>query len=99
MSLSLINKSAHASAAPWEGQNALDAAFITYGSISALRQQVKPTHRIHGIVEGRDWAANSKRSILKYSSLHINTFPSYSGLCKDDLDCESANACGSGRTS
>ncbi|GJJ13635.1 hypothetical protein Clacol_007891 [Clathrus columnatus] len=49
---------AHASAAPWEGQNALDAAFIAYGSISALRQQVKPTHRIHGIVEGRDWAAN-----------------------------------------
>lgn len=49
---------AHASAAPWEGQNALDAAFIAYGSISALRQQMKPTHRIHGIVEGKDWAPN-----------------------------------------
>ncbi|GJJ10933.1 hypothetical protein Clacol_005162 [Clathrus columnatus] len=49
---------AHASAAPWEGQNALDAAFIAYGSIAALRQQIKPTYRIHGIVEGRDWAAN-----------------------------------------
>ncbi|KAF8587929.1 amidohydrolase [Ramaria rubella] len=49
---------AHASAAPWEGQNALDAAFIAYSSVSALRQQINPTHRVHGIVEGRDWAAN-----------------------------------------
>ncbi|KZT55248.1 hypothetical protein CALCODRAFT_484911 [Calocera cornea HHB12733] len=49
---------AHASAAPWEGRNALDAAFVSYTALSALRQQVKPTHRIHGIVSGRDWAAN-----------------------------------------
>ncbi|KIJ55799.1 hypothetical protein M422DRAFT_24314 [Sphaerobolus stellatus SS14] len=49
---------AHASAAPWEAQNALDAAFLTYSSISVLRQQIKPTHRVHGIVEGRNWAAN-----------------------------------------
>ncbi|KIJ55711.1 hypothetical protein M422DRAFT_151213 [Sphaerobolus stellatus SS14] len=58
MTVEFFGHTAHASAAPWEGQNALDAAFITYSSVSALRQQVKPTHRIHGIVEGRDWAAN-----------------------------------------
>ncbi|KAG9054594.1 hypothetical protein FS842_004695, partial [Serendipita sp. 407] len=49
---------AHASAAPWEGKNALDAAFLAYSAISVLRQQIKPTHRVHGIVEGRDWAPN-----------------------------------------
>ncbi|PVF97124.1 hypothetical protein CPB86DRAFT_466426 [Serendipita vermifera] len=49
---------AHASAAPWEGQNALDVAFLAYSAVSVLRQQVKPTHRVHGIVEGRNWAAN-----------------------------------------
>jgi len=49
---------AHASGAPWEGQNALDAAFLAYSSISVLRQQMKPTHRVHGIVEGREWAPN-----------------------------------------
>ncbi|KAG8835071.1 hypothetical protein FRC17_005424 [Serendipita sp. 399] len=49
---------AHASAAPWEGKNALDAAFLAYSAVSVLRQQIKPTHRVHGIVEGRDWAAN-----------------------------------------
>ncbi|KAF9508821.1 hypothetical protein BS47DRAFT_1365657 [Hydnum rufescens UP504] len=32
---------AHASGAPWEGQNALDAAFLAYSSISVLRQQMK----------------------------------------------------------
>jgi len=49
---------AHASAAPWEGQNALDAAFLAYSSVSVLRQQIQPTHRVHGIVEGRGWAPN-----------------------------------------
>jgi metal-dependent amidase/aminoacylase/carboxypeptidase family protein len=50
--------SAHAGAAPWEGTNALDAAFLAYSGISVLRQQIKPDHRIHGVVEGRNWQAN-----------------------------------------
>ncbi|OBZ71071.1 Peptidase M20 domain-containing protein 2 [Grifola frondosa] len=49
---------AHAAASPWEAQNALDAAFLAYAGISALRQQMKPTHRVHGVVSGRDWAPN-----------------------------------------
>ncbi|PSR75787.1 hypothetical protein PHLCEN_2v8904 [Hermanssonia centrifuga] len=49
---------AHAALAPWEGQNALDAAVSAYNSIAMLRQQMKPSHRIHGIFEGKDWAAN-----------------------------------------
>lgn len=56
----LIFGSAHAGAVPWEGVNALDAAFLAYANISALRQQIKPTHRIHGIVTGKDWAPQSK---------------------------------------
>lgn len=54
----LKDHSAHAAAAPWEGINALDAAFLAYSSISVLRQQIKPTHRVHGIVEGKDWSPN-----------------------------------------
>ncbi|SJL03890.1 uncharacterized protein ARMOST_07247 [Armillaria ostoyae] len=49
---------AHAGAAPWEGTNALDAAFLAYSSISVLRQQIKPDHRIHGILGGKNWTAN-----------------------------------------
>ncbi|EED83197.1 predicted protein, partial [Postia placenta Mad-698-R] len=51
---------AHAAAHPWEGRNALDAAFLAYSSIAMLRQQMKPTHRVHGIVTGKDWAPNGE---------------------------------------
>ncbi|KAH7334999.1 hypothetical protein B0J17DRAFT_672355 [Rhizoctonia solani] len=51
-------RSAHAGSNPWEGTNALDAAFIAYAALSALRQQIHPSARIHGIIEGRDWASN-----------------------------------------
>ncbi|XP_066927442.1 xaa-Arg dipeptidase-like [Clytia hemisphaerica] len=46
-------KTAHAAAAPWEGINALDAAVACYNNVSMLRQQMKPTNRIHcTIVDG-----------------------------------------------
>ena len=41
---------AHAAAFPWEGINALDAAVMAYNNISMLRQQMKPTWRVHGII-------------------------------------------------
>ncbi|KAJ5301610.1 hypothetical protein PENANT_c002G08707 [Penicillium antarcticum] len=43
-------KPAHASAAPWEGVNALDAVVSAYVGISMLRQQIRPTDKIHGVV-------------------------------------------------
>jgi len=43
-------KNAHASAAPWEGVNALDAIVMAYNSISCLRQQILPTDRVHGVI-------------------------------------------------
>ncbi|KAG6917040.1 hypothetical protein DXG01_004092 [Tephrocybe rancida] len=49
---------AHAALSPWEGRNAQDAAVLAYNNISALRQQILPTHRVHGIFQGTDWVAN-----------------------------------------
>ena len=43
-------KAAHAAAAPWEGRNALDAAVLGYMNVAALRQHIRPTERIHGII-------------------------------------------------
>ncbi|MGH7277037.1 MAG: M20 family metallopeptidase [Candidatus Rokuibacteriota bacterium] len=43
-------KAAHASADPWEGVNALDAAIQTYNNVAMLRQQVRPNARVHGII-------------------------------------------------
>ncbi|KAI0357818.1 hypothetical protein OH77DRAFT_1303139 [Trametes cingulata] len=53
-----VGHTAHAALSPWEGQNALDAAVLAYTNIAVLRQQLKPTHRVHGIFEGRDWTPN-----------------------------------------
>ena len=48
--ITYTGKAAHAAAFPWEGVNALDAAVMAYTSISALRQQMKSTCSIHGII-------------------------------------------------
>ncbi|KAI5614772.1 hypothetical protein C0J50_3420 [Silurus asotus] len=44
-------RASHASAYPWEGVNALDAAVLAYSNISSLRQQLRPDWRIHGIIK------------------------------------------------
>ncbi len=42
-------RASHAAAAPQYGRNALDAAVIGYMGVSALRQHIAPTERVHGI--------------------------------------------------
>ena len=49
VTVTFTGQPAHAAAFPWEGLNALDAAVSTYNTISMLRQQMKPTWRVHGI--------------------------------------------------
>ncbi|NWH09362.1 MAG: M20 family metallopeptidase [Alphaproteobacteria bacterium] len=50
--------SAHASAMPHRGINALDALVAAYQAIAALRQHIKPTERIHGIITDGGQAPN-----------------------------------------
>ncbi|KAJ6025931.1 hypothetical protein N7444_013610 [Penicillium canescens] len=58
-------KPAHASAAPWEGVNALDAVVSAYVGISMLRQQIKPTDKIHGVVL-RGWGEAESSTTVEY---------------------------------
>lgn len=51
-------KAAHAAADPWEGVNALDAVIQTFNNVSMLRQQIKPSARVHGIVTSGGAAPN-----------------------------------------
>jgi amidohydrolase len=51
-------KEAHASAAPWEGANALDALTIAQVGLGLLRQQLRPGDQVHGIVAEGGSAAN-----------------------------------------
>ena len=48
----------HAAGAPWKGVNALDAAYLTFTGINALRQHITPDARIHGIIEEGGVAPN-----------------------------------------
>ncbi|BEJ00189.1 hypothetical protein CcaverHIS631_0500460 [Cutaneotrichosporon cavernicola] len=50
LGIEFFGRPAHAGVAPWEGVNALDAVHLAYGSISALRQQLHPTDKVHGII-------------------------------------------------
>ncbi|XP_071998072.1 xaa-Arg dipeptidase [Engystomops pustulosus] len=59
-------KASHAAAYPWEGINALDAAILAYNNISVLRQQMKPSWRVHGVI--------------KHGGVKPNIIPSYSEL-------------------
>jgi amidohydrolase len=51
-------RAAHASAVPHRGLNALDAVVSAYQSIAQLRQHIKQTERIHGIITDGGLAAN-----------------------------------------
>jgi len=56
--VTFTGRSAHASAAPWEGVNALDALTIAQVGIGLLRQQLRPGDQVHGIVRQGGSAAN-----------------------------------------
>lgn len=51
-------KTAHAAAAPEEGVNALDAILTMFVSLNAMRQQMKSSARVHGIIRKAGVAAN-----------------------------------------
>ena len=51
-------KSSHASAMPHKGINALDGLLLAYQAISNLRQHIRSTERIHGIVHEGGAAPN-----------------------------------------
>ena len=51
-------RAAHASAMPYRGLNALDAVVTAYQSIAQLRQHIRQTERIHGIITDGGLAAN-----------------------------------------
>ena len=51
-------KSAHSAFAPWEGRNALDGVIQLFNGLNAMRQQLKPDVRLHGIITNGGQAFN-----------------------------------------
>ncbi|XP_070580400.1 peptidase M20 domain-containing protein 2-like [Ptychodera flava] len=84
-------KASHAAYAPWEGVNALDAAVMYYQHMSVMRQQMKPTWRIHGVISN----GGIKPNIIPEKSevtFHLRT-PTAIELCEMK---ERAIACAEG---
>lgn len=50
LTVEFFGKAAHAAAYPDEGVNALDAMVLHLQAVSAMRQQLRPEARVHGIV-------------------------------------------------
>jgi len=51
LEITFIGKSAHASAVPWMGINALDALIQTFVAVNNLKKQLPPTTRVPGIIK------------------------------------------------
>jgi len=51
-------QAAHASSWPWRGVNALNAVIALFNALDAMRQQIRPDARIHGIIKHGGEQAN-----------------------------------------
>jgi amidohydrolase len=58
LDVEFFGKAAHAAARPEQGINALEAMLLSFAAINSLRQHIKSTSRIHGIITDGGEAAN-----------------------------------------
>ncbi len=92
-------KEAHASAAPWQGVNALDAMTISQVAIGLLRQQLRPGDQVHGYVSEGGSAANiiPSRVVGRFMARSMIS-ESLVGLRKRVRACFEAGALATGAT-
>lgn len=58
MDVEFFGKEAHASSHPEEGINALEAMLLSFNAVNSLRQHVRSSSRIHGIITDGGYVAN-----------------------------------------
>jgi len=56
--IEFFGKAAHAAASPEKGVNALDATILTFQNINALREHIRDTARVHGVITDGGAAPN-----------------------------------------
>ena len=99
LKIEYFGKSSHASSAPWDGINALDAAVSAYTNLSHLRQQILPTDRIHGIISSGGDAPNIIPSYTKMEYyIRSKTLSQLKNLQPKVTTCFQAAALSSGCT-
>ncbi|MDP6501514.1 MAG: M20 family metallopeptidase [Dehalococcoidales bacterium] len=58
LNIEFFGKSVHAAARPEEGINALEAMLLSFSAINSLRQHIRSTARVHGIITAGGEVAN-----------------------------------------
>ncbi len=91
--IEFFGQTAHASADPESGINALDAVVQTYNAISALRQHITSDARIHGIITNGGVKANI---IPDYASASYYVRALDTNYCKELV--KKVEACAKGAT-
>ncbi|KAL5009969.1 hypothetical protein ScPMuIL_012274 [Solemya velum] len=92
-------KASHAAAFPWDGVNALDAAVMCYQTISCMRQQFRPTWRVHGIIQNGGAKPNiiPEKSVMEYY-IRTPTMLELASLKEKITSCFESAAKGTGCT-
>lgn len=92
-----FGRPAHAAAAPHEGINALDALIQLFNNVGMLRQQLKPSIRVHGVITHGGGAPNV---IPPYTAarfrLRANTPEEAEDLVQKVVHCAEAGALATG---
>ncbi len=97
INVEFFGKAAHAAADPEAGINALEAMILSYNSIDALRQHIRPTSRIHGIITDGGEAPNIVPSHTAGSFIVRAVDDEYLNVLKEKvLNCFVAGATATG---
>ena len=97
LKVAYFGREAHASAAPEEGINALDALLTAFSTINALRQHIKDSARIHGVITDGGQVPNVVPAHSAASFIVRAGTNDYLEVLKDKvLDCFKAGATATG---
>jgi metal-dependent amidase/aminoacylase/carboxypeptidase family protein len=92
-----FGKPTHASASPWNGINAYDAAVAAHNNVGLLRQQFRPVDRVHGCMLEGPKAANVIAEYTKLTYIaRSDTKQAVAALEKRVLACFEAAALATG---
>ncbi|KAF2104915.1 hypothetical protein NA57DRAFT_71116 [Rhizodiscina lignyota] len=88
VSVTFTGKAAHPTMAPWQGKNALDAAVLSHNAISMLRQQIRPSERIHGVISNGGTRTNiiTETACMEYQ-FRADSRPAVDALRKRVENC------------
>lgn len=90
---------AHAAAFPWKGVNALDAVVLGYVGVAALRQHIRPTERVHGVItRGGDVPNVVPELAAARYNVRAETLDRLDDLKRRVLACAEAGATAAGAT-